>query len=64
MKFAVEIGWTAMLYISNLKENSSNIQKWISWIHRQHDDRIIPLSLYQSKENFYLRFCIAVKLGL
>jgi hypothetical protein len=49
MKYAVEMGSGAMIYILNFVKISSGIQNSIGKIHRQHGDRISLLSFYQNK---------------
>jgi hypothetical protein len=54
MKYAVEMGLSAMLYIPSFIKIGSRIQK-LMWgdtqTHRQHGDRIGLLSFFQNKEN-------------
>jgi hypothetical protein len=52
MKYAVEMGSRAMIYIPSFIKIDSGIQKFIgenSQIHRQHGDLIIPLLFIFSK---------------
>jgi hypothetical protein len=51
MKYVVEMGSGAMLYIPNFIKISSDIQKLIGRIHRQQGDLISLLSFYQNKES-------------
>jgi hypothetical protein len=49
MKYAVEMGSGAMIYISSFIKIGSGIQKLMGWnmqTHRQHEDRISLLLLY------------------
>jgi hypothetical protein len=40
MKYAVEMGTGAMIYIPSFKKTGSAIQTLIRGIHRQHGDRL------------------------
>jgi hypothetical protein len=54
MKYAVEMGSGAMIYIPSFVQNGSGIQKLItgdSQTHRQHGNRISPLLFFQNKES-------------
>jgi hypothetical protein len=50
MKYAVEIGSGAMIYIPSFMKIGSGIQKLIGRIHRQRGDHISLLSFLQNKE--------------
>jgi hypothetical protein len=47
MKYAVEIGSGAMIYILSFIKTGSGIQKLLGWIHRHRDCKVI------SKAHFY-----------
>jgi hypothetical protein len=49
MKYAVEMGSGAMIYIPSFIRIGSGTQKLIGGIHRQHGDRISLLSFFQNK---------------
>jgi hypothetical protein len=49
MKYAVEMGSVAMIYISSFIKIGSGIQKLIGVIHRQHGDIISLISFFFSK---------------
>jgi hypothetical protein len=51
MKYAVEMGSGAMIFIPSFIKIGSGIQKLIQAIHRQHGDRISLLSFLQNKES-------------
>jgi hypothetical protein len=51
MKYAVEMGSGAMIYIPSLIKIGSAIQKLIGGIHRQHSDRINLLLFFVNKES-------------
>jgi hypothetical protein len=46
MKYSVEMGSGAMIYIPSFINIGSEIQKLMGWIHRQHDDRISLLLFF------------------
>jgi hypothetical protein len=48
--YAVEMGSGAMTYIPSLKNIGSAIQKLIRGTHRQHGDRISPISFFKIRE--------------
>jgi hypothetical protein len=60
MKYAVEIGTCAMIYIPSFMKIGSGIQKLIGGIHRQHGDLISLLSFFKNK----LRWLKKAKLSL
>jgi hypothetical protein len=49
MKYAVEKGSGATIYIQSCINIGSGIQKLIGGIHRRLGDRISPLSFFQNK---------------
>jgi hypothetical protein len=54
MKYTVQVGSVAMIYIPSFIKNFSGIQKLMmgdSQTHRQHDDLISLLLLLQTKES-------------
>jgi hypothetical protein len=51
MKYAVDMGSGAMIYISSFKKIGSGIQKLMGGIHRQHGDLISLLSFFQNNES-------------
>jgi hypothetical protein len=53
MKYAVEMGSDAMIYVSSFIKTGSAIQKLIGGYTdtRQHGDRISLLSFFQNKES-------------
>jgi hypothetical protein len=54
IKYAVEMGLDAMLYIPSFMKNGSGIQKLLyrdSQIHRQHGDLISLLLFLQNKKS-------------
>jgi hypothetical protein len=51
MKYAVEMGSGAMIYIRSFIKIGSGIQKLIGGIHRQHGDRISLLPFFLNKES-------------
>jgi hypothetical protein len=51
MKYAVEMGSSAMIYIPSFIKIASGIQKLMGGIHRQHGDRISLLSFSQNKKS-------------
>jgi hypothetical protein len=54
MKYAVEMGSGAMIYIPSFLEIGSGIQKWIEGVtqtHRQQGDLISLLLFFQNKES-------------
>jgi hypothetical protein len=46
MKYAVEMGSGAMIYIPSFIKIGSAIQKFIGVIHRQHADHVSLLSFF------------------
>jgi hypothetical protein len=57
MKYAVEIGSGAMIYVPSFMKNGSGIEKLIGWdsqTHRQHGD-LISLFFFQNKESRLIR---------
>jgi hypothetical protein len=48
MKYAIEMGSSAIIYIPSFMKIGSGIQKLIGGIHRQHGD-LISLFLFFSK---------------
>jgi hypothetical protein len=52
MKYAVEMGSGAVIYVPTFIKIGSSIQKLIGGIHRQHGDRI---SLFYFFENKYAK---------
>jgi hypothetical protein len=50
MKYAVETGSVAMIYIRSFIKIISGTQKLIAGIHRQHGDRISLLLVYENKK--------------
>jgi hypothetical protein len=59
MKYAVEMGSGATIYIPSSIKIGSAIQKLIGWdtqTHRQHGDRIHLLSFFQNKESMLKRW--------
>jgi hypothetical protein len=51
MKYAVEMGSGAMIYIPSFIKIGSGIQKLIGRIHRKHGDLISLLLFLQNKES-------------
>jgi hypothetical protein len=51
MKYAVEMGFGAMIYIRSFIKIYSGIQKMMGGIHRQHGDRINLLLFFQNKDS-------------
>jgi hypothetical protein len=50
MKYAVQMGSSAMIYIPSLIKIGSDIQRLIGGIHRQHGDLISLPLFFQNKE--------------
>jgi hypothetical protein len=51
MKYAVEMGSGAMIYMPSFVKTDSAIQKLMRGIHRQHGDRISLLSFFKNQKN-------------
>jgi hypothetical protein len=51
MKYVVEMGSGAMIYVPSFIKTSSGIQRFIGGIHRQHGDHISLVLFFQSKES-------------
>jgi hypothetical protein len=51
MKYGVQMGSVAMIYIPTFIKIGSGIQKLIRGIHRQHGDLITLILLFQNKES-------------
>jgi hypothetical protein len=51
MKYAVEVGSGAMLYIPSFIKIGSGIQKLIEGIHRQHGDLSLILFFFSNYES-------------
>jgi hypothetical protein len=51
MKYAIEMGSGAMVYIPSFINIGSAIQKLTGGIPREHGDRISLLSFFQNKES-------------
>jgi hypothetical protein len=49
MKYAVEMGSDAVIYIPSFVKTGSAIQKLIVGIHRQHGDRISLLFIFSKQ---------------
>jgi hypothetical protein len=51
MKYAIEMGSGAMIYISNFIKIGSGIQKLIGETHKQRGDRISLFLFFQNRES-------------
>jgi hypothetical protein len=60
MKYALEMGSGATIYIPSFIKIGSGIRKSMEGTHRQHGERINLLSFFQNKGSRLIRLKIAI----